>query len=444
MKKLFFSLLALFLVSGVLTAQDPGKAFKEAKKAKSKYDVESDEVKKADLLTKAIASIDEAAASADAFEGKKLSQMWLLRGELYNAVANEDVKKAVIDQAYVPENKDSGHKAFEAFSKTIETATKSYFKKDAIKGLKVTASHLSNLGLMAFNRKDYKGAFENYKGVLDLKDLLNANDDVELMSVEEDLNRHMFMTGMCALGADMKPEATTYLQKLYDKGYEEAGVYDALFKLKIETDEPAALEILSKGRMKYPDDEGLRVSEINYYMNNNKFDELVDKLKKAVESDPKNISFYNALGNTYDNLFQRELTAGNKAGADEHFKNALKYYNQGLEVDPTNFFSIYNIGVLYINKANGIVGEMKALEDKGDYSKAGIRAVEEKKSAADKEFAMSLPFFQKAETLNPNDLNTLIALKEIYARSEDFDKSNEFKKRMEVVESGGENTSFFK
>ncbi|MEM9821689.1 MAG: hypothetical protein AAF985_11475, partial [Bacteroidota bacterium] len=229
----------------------------------------------------------------------------------------------------------------------------------------------------------------------------------------------------------------------YKKEYDEAGVYDALYKLKIENNETEALEILAQGRLKYPDDEGLRVSEINYYMSNNKFDELVGKLKKAIEADPKNLSYYNALGNTFDNLFQNEMSSGNNEKAQEYFDNALSYYNQALEVDGTNFFALYNLGVLYVNKANGIVAEMKALEDKGDYSKAGLRAVEAKKSEADKEFAASLPFFQKAETLNPNDINTLIALKEIYARSEDFEKSKEFKKRMETVEAGGTNNSYF-
>lgn len=442
MKKLFFSLLSLFLVTGVLMAQDPGKAFKEAKKANSKF-ATADEDKKEEYLTAALASINTATEGIDAFEGKNLTKVWLLRGEIYNALADWDVKKTVIDQAYVPKDKNSALEAFNAFKMTIETATKSYFKKDAINGLKSTASHLGNFGLMAFNRKDYATAFENYKTVLDLKELLEANDNNEVLSVEEDFNRQMYLTGMCAMGAEKNTEALTYLEKLYAKGYDEAGLYDALYKLKIESSEEEALDILSKGRLKYPDDEGLRVAEINYYMSNNKFDELVGKLQKAIEADPKNLSYYNALGNTFDNLFQNEAKNGDKAKAQEYFDNALSYYNQALEVDGTNFFALYNIGVLYVNKANGLVGEMKALEDKGDYSKAGLRAVEAKKSEADKEFAAGLPFFQKAEALNPNDINTLIALKEIYARSEDFEKSNEFKKRMETVEAGGTNDSSF-
>ena len=46
--------------------------------------------------------------------------------------------------------------------------------------------------------------------------------------------------------------------------------------------------------------------------------------------------------------------------------------------------------------------------------------------------------------MDPNDVNTLIALKEIYARKDQLDLSEEFKKRLDNVQSGGTNpTSYF-
>jgi Flp pilus assembly protein TadD len=90
-----------------------------------------------------------------------------------------------------------------------------------------------------------------------------------------------------------------------------------------------------------------------------------------------------------------------------------------------------------------LIEELKVLEDKGDYSKSALAAMEEKKTGINTEFEKSLPLFQRAEKLNPNDVNTLSALKEIYARKEDFEVSKIFGERMKVVESGGENTSYF-
>jgi len=42
-------------------------------------------------------------------------------------------------------------------------------------------------------------------------------------------------------------------------------------------------------------------------------------------------------------------------------------------------------------------------------------------------FKQSLPFLEKAHSINKTDINTLNALKEIYAKTGDFEKSNAMK-----------------
>ncbi len=60
-------------------------------------------------------------------------------------------------------------------------------------------------------------------------------------------------------------------------------------------------------------------------------------------------------------------------------------------------------------------------------------------------FDEALPHFKKAESINPNDMNTLIALSEIFARKEDVENATELKKRLDVLKGGGKNeSSFFK
>ena len=79
-----------------------------------------------------------------------------------------------------------------------------------------------------------------------------------------------------------------------------------------------------------------------------------------------------------------------------------------------------------------------------DYSKEGIRKYDAKKAEVFAQFDNALPYFQKAEALNPNDRNTLIALREIYAKKDDLVISNEFKKRLENIDNKINNTSYFK
>ncbi|MCY7327942.1 MAG: hypothetical protein LH618_05300, partial [Saprospiraceae bacterium] len=100
----------------------------------------------------------------------------------------------------------------------------------------------------------------------------------------------------------------------------------------------------------------------------------------------------------------------------------------------------YMLGALYYNKAAAINQEMTTL----DNSQAALKRYKTLNEQMLALFDQALPHFQKAESLDPNDLNTLLALNEIYARKED-DLSLEIKKRLDVVKGGGKNaTPYFK
>jgi tetratricopeptide (TPR) repeat protein len=59
-------------------------------------------------------------------------------------------------------------------------------------------------------------------------------------------------------------------------------------------------------------------------------------------------------------------------------------------------------------------------------------------------FDQSLPYFRKAESIDPNDINALIALAEIYTKKEELVISAEMKRRLEIVKGGDKNsTSYF-
>jgi len=78
-----------------------------------------------------------------------------------------------------------------------------------------------------------------------------------------------------------------------------------------------------------------------------------------------------------------------------------------------------------------------------DYSAAGTEKFNAKKKEVEAIFDTALPYFKSVEKLDPNDRNTLIALKEIYARKNEFEMSNEFKDRLDRVESGGTNEASY-
>ena len=439
MKKLLFSL-SMLLVFGVANAQDsPSKMLKSAKKSLDDYNI-STSADKAEKLYKAKELIDNVMTSIGDLDEGSLAKAWKYKGKIYNELAAKDIAEKTVNPGY--QQKDSyGLPAFEAFQKTLELSTKKYEKKEALKDMLETITHLQNTGASMYDAQNYKGAYENFKGVLDVHEVLTANGSKSTLQDETQKTDLMFAAGLSALNANLLDEANPIFQQLYDASYDKPAVYEALYKINADKDAAKAEEILNTGRTKFPDDVSLLFTEINHYLKANKLDELVGKLKSAIEKEPENKSLYSTLGNVYDNLFQREQEAGNAEKSDEYFNDAKSYYEKALQIDDKYGDAVYSIGALYYNKAASTTKEMKSLED--DYSPAGTRKFEAKKAEMMGYFDQALPHFQRAETLNPNDRNTLIALKEIYARKDDLEKTQEFKTRLENITNEIENTSYF-
>jgi hypothetical protein len=59
-------------------------------------------------------------------------------------------------------------------------------------------------------------------------------------------------------------------------------------------------------------------------------------------------------------------------------------------------------------------------------------------------FAQAMPYFQKAEAMNPNDRNTLTAIREISVRLGKMDIGDEFKRRIENIDAKKTNEAYFK
>ncbi|MFZ1791423.1 MAG: hypothetical protein WAT92_24060, partial [Saprospiraceae bacterium] len=110
---------------------------------------------------------------------------------------------------------------------------------------------------------------------------------------------------------------------------------------------------------------------------------------------------------------------------------ALKYYEMVMEKDPTNFDAPYNIGAFYYNSAAKMADRVNGFAQ--DYSAAGTKKYNAAKAEMAAMFEKALPYFLKSEAINPKDPNTLIALKEIYVRIGQMDKSKEYQTRYEAL-----------
>lgn len=430
MKRIFLNVFFLVLTIGISYGQEYKKELKNANKLLSKYYLDPTANK---------SSLDEALTILDAVfktdEAKSSPEAWLSKGQLYNEIAKSEMTKMIIDEQAgksSPLNTpDAGLVALEAFEKAMGIAIKKSQTKDALNGIKENEEIVNNIGITFFQKNDYVNAYRNFNAGIKDYEYLNQNKLASRLDDEVLRNDHYFYTAVAGYLGENKEDVLPVLKKLYEAKYNHPLVYEALFTLTVDKDEAKATEYLNAGKKLAPEDSSLLFAEINYYLREGKLDILIDKLKAAIAKEPDNVSVYTTLGNVYDQINQRERTAGNIEQADKYFNLAFDYYSQAVTKDAKNFDAVYSQGALYYNKAASMTEKLNALSN--DYTPAGNKKYKALKDEMDGYFNQALPYFIKAEDLDPKDLNVKIALKEIYARQGELEKSQEYKAKIEKL-----------
>lgn len=429
--------MVLLLASCVVQAQADGAALaKQARKNLTAYS--SNPVDYKNKLTEAIQTINQAMQTTEA---QALASAWLTKGDIYNYRLESDLTAQILNPTAPYTGDNDALVAFEAYQKAYTKAEKIYEKSDALKGIQSVQGSLINIGVVKYEIQNFEKAYLSFNASLQAHHMLAAAQVPSVFDDPSTLHKQMYITAVSASLAKRYNDAIPYLETLV--GLDSAQAYEPLYQSKLALgDEAGAEKVLAEGRRKFPQDAGLLFAEINSYLQKGKLQELTDPLKQAIQQEPANVGLYVTLGNVYDNLYQAMSRDKNEAKASEYFNEAKKYYQQATAMDSNNVDAVYSLGALYYNQAAIRTQEMNALPE--DFSAAGLQKLAALRDAAMALFEQALPYFQKAESLNPNDLNTLLALHEIYMRKEEEGLSQEFKKRLEVVKGGGANARYFK
>lgn len=431
MKQQFFLALSFLLVLTTVNAQD----YKDAKKAYNTFTLDAFNNKA--KLKEAKDAIDKAMATP---ENQAILDAWLTKGKIYNEIASQTLQIKTTNLGKLedlPQAEAPAVEAYKAYAKALPLVTKKFETKDILTGLQSVQGNLDNFGRYAFEEQKYQLAYDNFNLLLASHEELKKNATKSILDTDESYNYAVFLTATAALLAEKNDVAKPLLEKLYQAKYDKAAIYESLYTLNSKDDINAAYKYLEEGRKLYPDEVSLLFADINHHLKLGKLDVLIDKLKAAIAKEPGNVSLYTVLGSVYDNLYQKMDATGDKAKGEEYFNAALDYYNQAIAKDAKNVDAVYSIGALYYNKAAVTTQKMNALES--DYSKEGLKKYKEMKDEVFAQFEKALPFFKRAESLDPNDTNTLIALKEIHAKKNELEASKEFKRRLDVIQGGGKN-----
>ena len=430
MKKSVFILLVAFLSTTAIFGQAE-KDLKSASKALSKYFLDPDG--NAEALQESVELLNKAFQSE---EVKNMASSWITRGKIYNEVANSEFKEKTLNPEYKISVADAAIQAFQAYSQASKMAEKKSEKKSVSTGIVEAENHLNNFAIFAYQDQDYGTAFSNFSSTLQAHDLIKSMGGTSrLDEVENAYNDQLFFAAISGYYGDKKTESKPLFEKLFKMKSEEPVVYEALYSINKEEGDENAIRYLEAGREMFPDDTSILFAEINHYLTEGKLEQLIEKLKTAIEKEPDNVSVYTTLGSVYDQLQAKALEEGDEKKAAMYFDNAFDYYNQAMERDNTNFEAVYSMGALYYNKAASYVEKLN--EFAADLTPEGMKMYDSTKIEMDALFEKALPFFSKAEGMNGQDGNTLIALKEIYARLNDLEKSEAYKAKFEAL-GGGE------
>jgi tetratricopeptide (TPR) repeat protein len=140
-------------------------------------------------------------------------------------------------------------------------------------------------------------------------------------------------------------------------------------------------------------------------------------LSEGIEAMQKSLA---ASPNDYDLLVAYARLLEN---AD--LKAALEQYNRAMAVDPGREVAWYNAGVLHYNRGRGYYEQAGREQDQEKYDLLA--------SSAKEHFEKAWPLFEKALTINPENKNAIVAMKNLALllnRPQEYEKYSEMESRM--------------
>ena len=329
-------------------------------------------------------TLDKAQESINqAIEHKKTkdkAKTWFYRGVIYQDLIGNPVYGKLADDK-------TPLVVLESFDKTLELdGNNGEFGKQVPERKVQLYGQVLNQAVEFHNNQDWEKAIEKYK----LASKINPTDTTAVL-----------YAAYASTANKDYPAAIGFYDNLIKMGHTTEDVYKNKIQLLQATDasDEEVMKTLSAGLAKQPNSVYLMQEELRYYLKNDRGEEAMDKLDKAIAADPTNASLLAVKGN----LLERK----------KDLDGATATYKKAIQIEPNNFDANYNLGVLEFNKGAD-VNNKAAKMDYATYQKKG-KALE---AEAKKHYQAALPYFEKALEIQPKDQATMQNLIKLYTRLE--------------------------
>ncbi|MEI6455952.1 MAG: tetratricopeptide repeat protein [bacterium] len=357
---------------------------KEATRAKTTDD-------KQKKLAEAKKYIDEASANAETSgDAKTWFYKALVYINLYRVTPSDSLLFAT---------------ALESFKKAYALDTKQKFTEEIRVNVDTLRQNLYQKGVDKFNQRKFEESMYQIERAANLFSILNMTDTTLLLTA-----------AVAAERANRPDKARDYYLVTLKAGKNTPDIYFGLtvFYTKLQ-DKKGAYDIIKKGRELYPKNQDLIKAETNMYLAFGEDDKALEQLQVIAKEDTANPSVFYAIGTLYNKIFNDTLKS--KDERKVVLEKAVAAYEKAIALNPSYFEPFFNLGILYNNVAAEILLKANNLPNDAtaEYDKL--------KAEADSYLSKALPFLEKASEISPTDIDTLMALKQIYVRLKMSDKA---------------------
>jgi tetratricopeptide (TPR) repeat protein len=222
-----------------------------------------------------------------------------------------------------------------------------------------------------------------------------------------------------------KTQAAYKEQLLKDKNI--PAIYTQLIVLysSVKKDIDLATSALDKAKQKYPDDKNIQEAEFFLYQNPTLLGKAVAAYESKIQQNPNDANNYIRYALLLEQKAKVDETAGRPVQEVEGSLNkAIELYKKAVGIAPNNSLAVFNLGVLFVNKAAALD---KIINDLPPEKEEESEELTQKKNAYLQE---ALPYMEKAHTLEPKNTTVVKSLFNINAVLGNLEKAKIYRQKL--------------
>lgn len=272
---------------------------------------------------------------------------------------------------------------------------------------------LVKYGVYLNEKRDYANAYAVFMRHLNIPNMPMMQDEKFQKDMPRDTiySQYKYYAAIFAIQAEQHADAIALLEEMKDGEYEAITVNQFLYQEYVNVQDTANfVRVLKDAVVRFPQEPWFLQNLINYYIFSGQEKEAINYLAEAIEREP--------------NVAQYYLIKGNLEANQGSFDVAMSEYERALELDPTMADAEAGRGRVFYNQAVKMNEDAAYISDAKEYKKA-LEDMNEM-------FKKSLPYFEKAHQLAPDNREYMVTLRTLYYR---FDMQAEYDAMNEKINS---------